>query len=316
AVLEGARGLDARGLEDAKRVFEALAEAEGRVHGRPAEEVHFHEVGALDALVDIVGTCTGLRRLGVDEVRVGPLPFGTGTVKTAHGELPLPAPAVLHLLAGLPTVPSLETHEQVTPTGAALVAVLATGSTPPAGFTVRRTGTGAGTFEGGRLPNVVRLVVGEVPEEGPEETTPADAVLLETNLDDATGQVIARALECALAAGALDAWATPIQMKKGRPGVLVSVLGRPEERERLEALLFRELPTTGIRRRATRRTVLVRRPVSVETPWGPVGVKVRETPDGPEGTPEYEDCARRASEHDVAVRRVIEAARAAFAARS
>ena len=311
-VRRGAGRLPGDGLDDAIRAFRLLAEAEARVHGTTVEEVRFHEVGALDALVDVVGTCVGLRRLGVTEVRVGPLPFGAGEVRTAHGALPLPAPAVVHLLAGQAVVPSDERHEQVTPTGAALVRALSRGSRVPAGFVPRRVGAGAGTFAGGRLPNVVRLVLGET-EDG---ETPTDAVLLETNLDDATGQEAARAIDVALAAGALDAWAVPCTMKKGRPGLVLSVLATPADAPRLEAVLFRETPTLGVRRRAVARTVLVRRFVPVTTPYGEVRVKVREAPDGAEGTPEHDDCLALAERHGVPLRRVLDAARAAFAARA
>jgi uncharacterized protein (TIGR00299 family) protein len=308
-LLRGAEGrIDADALEDARRAFRLLAEAEGRVHGVPAEEVVFHEVGAVDAMVDVVGACAGLRALGVTEVFCSALPWGSGVVRTQHGLLPLPAPAVLHLLAGRPTFPSGESYEQVTPTGAALVAALSKGSAVPAGFVPRRVGTGAGTHPGGRLPNVLRVVVGEVPG----ERTPADAVLLETNLDDATGQVVARALERALEEGALDAWSVPATMKKGRPGVVVSLLAAPEDVSRLEALLFRETPTLGVRRRPVARTVLARRHVSVATPWGDVRVKVRETEDGPRGTPEHDDCLRVAEAAGVALRDVIDAAEAAW----
>jgi uncharacterized protein (TIGR00299 family) protein len=307
-ILRAARGMPAEAVEDAVGAFEALAAAEGRVHGVPAEEVHFHEVGAVDALVDVLGTCVGLRDLGVTEVRVGPLPWSTGTVLAAHGVLPLPAPAVVYLLEGHPTFPSGETYEQVTPTGAALVRALSRGTCVPVGFVPRRSGFGAGTHPGGRLPNAVRLVVGEASEAGEA----ADCLLLESNLDDATGQEAARAIDRALEEGALDAWAAPVTMKKGRPGLVLSVLARPADAARLEALLFRETPTLGVRRRGVARTVLARRHVDVTTPWGPVRVKVREAPDGPEGAPEHDDCLGLAREHGVPLRRVVEAARRAY----
>ncbi len=310
--IERASTLPEAARAGAVRAFAALAEAEGRVHGETADRVHFHEVGAADALVDVVGTCTALVDLGVAEVRVSPLPFGGGSVTTAHGALALPAPATVELLAGHPLAPSDERHEQVTPTGAAIVKALAKGHTVWPGFTVRSVGVGAGAFEGGRLPNAVRLLLGDLSC----DTPPGDAVLLEANLDDATGQEIARALEHALEAGALDAWATPIVMKKGRPGTVVSVLARPEDVARLESLLFVETPTLGVRRRAVERTVLARRHEIVSTPYGDVRMKVRETPAGPAATPEYEDARRRADERRVPLRDVLDAARVAWRART
>lgn len=296
----------------AARAFTLLAEAEARVHGTQPSSVHFHEVGATDALVDIVGTCVGLAHLGVTAVHAGALPWGSGTVETQHGTLPIPAPATALLLEGHPTVPSGETYEQVTPTGAALVRALATGHAPPRGFVPTAIGLGAGSYDRSRLPNVVRLVLGTV-----EATADTDrAVLLETNLDDVTGQVAAHALERALAAGALDAWFAPVTMKKGRPGVVLSVLARPEDAARLETVLFDETPTLGIRRRSFERSVLARRHEDVATPWGTVRMKVRAAPSGEAATAEYEDCAALAARHDVPVRDVMQAAQAAWRARS
>jgi uncharacterized protein (TIGR00299 family) protein len=310
ALLEGVRALPAAALSDARRVFRALAEAEARVHGVRVDDVRFHEVGAADALVDIVGGCVGLRALGVDEVRTGPLPWpGGGTVATAHGRLALPAPATALLLVGQPTFPSGETFEQVTPTGAALVSGLSRGTGVPAGFVPRAIGLGAGSRDGGRLPNVLRLVLGDLGAPGEAQ----DAVLLETNLDDATGQVLARAIERAMAAGALDAWAVAAVMKKGRPGHVLSVLARPEDASRLEAVLFEETPTLGVRRHAVARTTLARHHVEVQTRFGGVRMKVRSGARGPEATPEHDDCRRLAEAHGVALREVLDAAQRAWA---
>ncbi len=300
--------LDEAPMSWAADVFRALAEAEARVHGKQPDTIHFHEVGAIDALVDVAGTCVGLHHLGVEAVHVSPLPWGQGTVETAHGTLPIPAPATALLLEGHPTVPSAETYEQVTPTGAALVRVLSRGSTTPAGFVPRRTGFGAGTYDGSRLPNVVRLVLGDVEHAASHD----EAVLLETNLDDVTGQVAAFALEQALAAGALDAWWTPVTMKKGRPGLVLSVLARPQDAPRIETVLFRETPTLGIRRRVVERSVLERSFEEVVTSWGRVRIKIRKGPAGSEATPEYDDCRALAEKHGVAVRQVIEAAARAY----
>ncbi len=312
AILSRLGDLDTPPLSWARDTFVALADAEGRVHGKPADEVHFHEVGMDDALVDIAGTCLGLHALGVEEVRVSPLPWGRGSVHAAHGDMALPAPATALLMEGRPTTPSDATYEEVTPTGAALVRALASGDGVPAGFVPSATGFGAGTLTRTRLPNVVRLVVGDVASEAP----PSEAVQLETNLDDATAQVSARALERVLEEGALDAWLTPATMKKGRQGAVLSVLVRPEDAARIETVLFRETPTLGVRRHAVRRTVLARRHETVATPWGDVRIKVRETPDGAEGTPEFEDARKLADEHDVPVRRVLDAAQRAWSSGS
>ena len=289
----------------AAEAYRHLARAEARVHGTTPEAVHFHEVGAADALVDVAGTCVGLHHLGVEAVYVSALPWGSGSVQTQHGRLPLPAPATVLLLEGHPTVPSSETYEQVTPTGAALVKALSTGRRPPAGFVPLRTGYGAGTYDRSSMANVLRIVLGEVP---PQAAGTDEVVLLETHLDDVSGQVVAYALEQALAAGALDAWFTAITMKKGRPGVLLSVLAAPGDAAGLEALLFRETPTLGIRRRTMARSVLSRRHVTVATPWGAVRVKVRTTPAGDEATPEYEDCRALAERQGVPLADVQRAA--------
>ncbi len=312
SILGRAGDLEQGPLARAADAFRRLADAEARVHGMSPASVHFHEVGATDALVDIAGVCLGLQHLGVEALYVSALPWGSGTVETQHGTMPIPAPATALLLEGLPTVPSAETYEQVTPTGAALVGALAGGHRPPAGFVPERTGFGAGTYDGSRLPNVVRLTLGSV-----EHDVGADhATLLETNLDDASGQVVAFAVRRALEEGALDAWFTPVTMKKGRPGVLLAVLTRPEDAGRLEDLLFNETPTLGIRRRPVERTVLARHHEDVATPWGTVRMKVRATPAGPAATPEYEDCAALATGSGIPVQDVMAAAQAAWTASS
>ena len=305
--------LDAPPLSQAVAAFQALAEAEAQVHGTTPEAVHFHEVGAADALVDIVGTCVGLHHLGIEAVYASELPWGSGTVETAHGTLPIPAPATVRLLTGWPTMRSEETYEQVTPTGAALVRALARGPTFPDGMRVSRVGHGAGGFDGGRLPNVVRMSLGTV-ESGADETQDLEeVVLLETNVDDVSGQVVAHALACALEAGAHDAWWTAIHMKKGRPGVQLSVLCAPSDVARLEALLYRETATLGIRRRPHVRSTVPRSFETVTTAFGPVRMKVRGAGAEKTAVPEYEDCRRLAAEARVALRAVMEAAQLAWA---
>ncbi len=309
AALERLGEITAPPLDKAAHTFRLLADAEARVHGKQPTDVHFHEVGAVDALVDVAGTCVGLHHLGVEAVHVSPLPWSRGTVETQHGTLPLPAPATAILLEGHPTAASEETYEQVTPTGAALVRALAVGSRPPDGFVPRATGFGAGSYDRSRLPNVVRLVLGDVTATAGRD----EALLLETNLDDVTGQVVAYTVERLLAAGALDAWWTAVTMKKGRPGVVLSALARPEDAATVENVLFRETPTLGVRRRRVERRVLQRSMGEVKTPWGLVRVKVRDAPGGHCATPEYEDCRRIAEQHGVPLREVIEAAVRAWA---
>ena len=296
----------------ARAVFRRLAEAEAKVHGCAPEEVHFHEVGAVDSIVDIVGTCAGLALLGVERVIAGPVPTGSGTVETAHGRLPVPAPATLELLRGVPTRASDEPGELTTPTGAALLAVLAERFGPMPAMTVEAVGYGAGSRQGQRLPNVLRVVLGQLTDrDGDEE---ADTVwLLEANLDDAGGEVLGAAAEALFQAGALDVWTVPAVMKKGRPGVVLAALADHGRREAVEETMLRHTPTFGVRRRLVERTKLARETLSVETPYGPVRVKV-----GRRGRavlavhPEYDDCLRAARAAGAPLAQVVEAARDAW----
>jgi pyridinium-3,5-bisthiocarboxylic acid mononucleotide nickel chelatase len=305
--------------ERSLRVFTLLAEAEGQVHGIPAEQVHFHEVGALDAIVDIVGVIAGLALLGVEEVYASPLPLGLGWTRAAHGLLPLPAPAVLALLAaaGAPTLPDEAPGELVTPTGAALLAGLATFRRPP--MRIARVGYGLGMRELER-PNALRVWIGETPVVGSrssvaashgqpttdyEQPTTDNIVLLETNIDDQPAEQLAYAVERLLALGALDVWLMPIQMKKGRSGTLLSALAPAELEEAAVALIMRETTTLGVRRRSVERHVCEREVVTVATPLGVVRVKRKRWQGEDLGTaPEYEDCARLAREHRVPLREV------------
>jgi len=275
----------------------------------PVEKVHFHEIGAVDSLVDIVGFAVGLELLGVQEVRSSPVPLGSGTIQTAHGLLPVPAPATAALLAevGAPTRPHPAATEIVTPTAAALLAELAVFAFPP--LTLRRIGYGIGAKE---LPwaNVVRAFLGDTadPESSAvEETT----VLIECNIDDSTGEELGFAMERLFAAGALDAWFTPIQMKKNRPGVMLSVLARPSDSTALAATVLRETSTLGVRiSPPLARLVCDREMREVTTPWGVVQVKVKLLNGvALSAAPEYEDCARIAREHGIPLRQVMDAAR-------
>lgn len=314
-----AEGLSHRGLSDVMRIIEAadlpeevrrrsagvfrrLAEAEAKVHGTAPEKIHFHEVGAVDAIVDVVGAVAGLHELGVEQLFAGPLPLGEGWVSTAHGLLPLPGPATLELLAAAkaPTRPAPGPGEWVTPTGAALLTELAAFGQPP--LTLERIGTGAGTRDA-EWPNVARLWLGHPEAAG-------SLVQLETNLDDMNPQLFPDASERLLGAGALDVWLTPVQMKKGRPGVVLSLLAPASREAALADLLLRHTTTLGVRvHRVDHRHEARRELRPVETPFGEVRVKVRWVGGMPVGaSPEYEDCADRAAERGASVREVWEAA--------
>jgi uncharacterized protein (TIGR00299 family) protein len=296
-------------------IFTLLAEAEGQVHGIPAGQVHFHEVGALDAIVDIVGVVAGLALLGVDEVYASALPLGTGWTRAAHGALPLPAPAVLALLAAAnaPTLPDDSRFELVTPTGAALLAGLAEFARPP--MRVSRIGYGLGARDLER-PNVLRVWIGELGvgswELGvgaklyqPPTLDSQPLVILETNIDDQPAEQLAYAVERLFELGALDAWLAPIYMKKGRAATLLSALVPAELEQAAVALLMRETTTLGLRRRPVERHVAEREIVAVATPLGLVRVKHKHWNGADLGAaPEYEDCARLARQHGVALREV------------
>jgi len=286
-------------------VFEALAHAEGRIHGVAAEQVHFHEVGALDAIIDIVGVVAALEQLGVEQVYASPLPLGSGWTRSAHGRIPVPAPATLALLAaaGAPVTADTTPFELVTPTGAALLATLARFERPAARLS--RVGYGLGARELER-PNALRVWIGHAADDAS-----ADIVLLETNIDDQPAEQLAFALEQALAAGALDAWMTPIQMKKGRSATQLAVLVPAALEHALVELMMRETATLGIRRRSIARHVAGRSIVTVATPYGAVRFK-RKYWAGHEllGAPEYEDCAALARQHQVPLRQIYAAVHA------
>ncbi len=291
-------------------VFTRLAEAEARVHGTTPDRVHFHEVGAVDAILDVVGTCWALERLGVERVICSPLPMGRGFVSAAHGNLPLPAPAVVELLYGVPTYGIPITGETVTPTGAALAVTLASefGVQPP----MRWEAVGYGTGQAVRpLPNLLRLFLGESYGVQDAQGNWQSVVQIETHLDDATPQLMGYVLEQALAQGALDAFLTPVQMKKNRPGVLMTLLAPPDRADALMNLLLTETPTLGVRYSLLHRRCLQREIREVQTPYGTVRIKLAR--DGERilhSAPEYEDCARLAREHGVPFQQVWQAAMA------
>jgi uncharacterized protein (TIGR00299 family) protein len=296
-----------RGL--ALRIFRRLAEAEATVHGQPIEKVHFHEVGALDSIADIVGAAVGLDLLGAERFTSRPVPTGCGTVKCAHGLMPIPAPGTAELLKGVPLAPSSIQAELTTPTGAAILTTVVQQWLDQPVMTIERIGHGAGQRDLAEQPNLLRLFVGAA-------ATPAasDTVwMLETNLDDLPAEVIGYCYERLLAAGALDVFSTPVFMKKNRPGVLLSVLAPEEGLPALEEILFRETTTFGVRRYPVRRHKLERKATTVATPWGPVQGKLGWS----EGqaavfSPEYEDCARVAREHGVPLREVYLRAQQAY----
>lgn len=303
-------GLSPRQTELAKRIFRRLGEAEAAVHGVPIEKIHFHEVGAVDSIVDIVGAAVGLDLLGAERVEASPLPPGRGWVRAAHGRMPLPAPGTAELLKGVPLADAPVEMELTTPTGAAILTTVAASFGPLPAMTVEAIGLGAGTREIPDQANILRLFVGQA-------AVPAgsDRIwVLETNLDDLPGEVVGYATTQLLAAGALDAFVTPIQMKKNRPGVMVTVLCDESRIPELEAILFRETTTLGIRRYPVSRHKLRREAVLVETAFGAIKGKLGWL-DGrpPTFSPEYDDCARVASSRGIALREVYQAAHAAYA---
>lgn len=289
----------------ALRVIQRLVEAEARVHGCRASDVHLHELACVDTVVDVVGALCCLRLLGVERFHVSPLPVGPGTIKCSHGLLPLPAPATMELLKGLPVVPLEAGYELVTPTGAAFVSVLAAGFGPCPEMTVKAVGYGAGAMDLPGRPNVLRVVVGEQTTQGETDTV----LVFETNVDNMTGEEIGYAFERLFAAGALDVYAIPLVMKKSRPGVMLGAIAPVALREAIEKVFFRETRTLGVRCMMVSRSKALRRMRTVRTLWGPI--RVKDTLHGGRiaGThAEYEDCRSAALAHDTSLRSVRVAA--------
>jgi len=302
-----AAALSESAKKTATAIFEALGVAEARIHDIPAENIHFHEVGAVDAMVDIVCAAVGAEALGVDEMVCSPLNVGGGTVKCAHGTFPVPAPATVELLKDAPVYSSGVQAELVTPTGAAIVKTLARrfGAFPE--MKIEKSGYGAGSRNFPGHPNVVRLTIGEAAGNSLVGKTATEKItVLEANLDDLNPQVFGYVMDRLLEEGALDAFAMPVQMKKNRPGTLLTVLCKPEYASKLTQLIFVETTTLGVRRRDEVRQTLARRWESVRTAWGDVRIKIASM----NGTvtnyaPEYEDCRRIAAEHRVPLKRVM-----------
>ncbi len=310
-ILDGSK-LPAQVRQTSKLIFERLAAAEARVHGIGLNEVHFHEVGAVDAICDVTGVVLALDLLGVDRVICSPIPTGSGTVKCEHGVLPVPAPATVELLKGVPLATSDEVGELITPTAAAVLTTLASGfgSIPP--MTVDAIGYGAGSREGRKLPNVLRVLIGQAGDAGDTDRI----AVLETNLDDASPEVVGHCMERLLSEGALDVYTLPIHMKKSRSGVLMTVLCEPGRATALERILFAETTTFGVRRTYADRVKLRRRHETVSTRFGEIRVKIGERDEVTTVAPEYEDCKAAARKHGVALREVLAAANGAWNARS
>jgi len=309
-----ASGLSPWVKEKAVAVFERIAEAEGKIHGQPPEAVHFHEVGAIDSLVDVVGACLALESLGPPRVLASPIVEGVGWISCAHGRLPLPAPATLEILAarGLALAQCEEPHELVTPTGAALLAEFVESLGPLPALRLERVAHGLGSREHLTRPNVLRVVLGESAQPGaplPNDWETDSVAVLETNLDDISPEVLGYYVEQALAAGALDVFYTPVQMKKSRPGVLLTVLCEPAAADRFAEQILRETTAFGVRRTLAERRKLRRELRQVSTPFGEVTVKVgllngRVV----QAAPEYESCRQVAARGNLPLKQVYAAA--------
>jgi uncharacterized protein (TIGR00299 family) protein len=295
------------------RAFELLGHSEAKIHNVPVEEIHFHEVGAVDAIVDIVAASAGIHHLAVGAWHCSPLNVGGGMVVCAHGTFPVPAPATADLLRGVPTYSAHVQKELVTPTGAALIRALEPAFGPQPAMTVEAIGYGAGTRNPKDFPNVLRLSVGESVGESAGAAARETVTVLETALDDLSPQVLAHVTETALAQGALDVMLTPVIMKKGRPGTLLTILCHTSEADALQRLILSETSTLGVRIREDRRACLERSHVKVATEYGEIRIKVGSLA-GEElnSAPEFEDCRAAALRHKVAVKEVQQAAIAAY----
>jgi uncharacterized protein (TIGR00299 family) protein len=309
----GKSGIDEAAKRTALAMFEALGRAEAKIHNNDIEKVHFHEVGAVDAMVDITCSAVGAHALGVDEFVCSPLNVGGGTVKCAHGVLPVPVPATVELLQGAPVYSSGIQVELVTPTGAAIVKTLVKRYASFPAMTIEKSGYGAGSRDFLGHANVVRLTIGESQPVLAQNTSQETIAVLEANLDDLNPQVFGYVVERLLEAGALDTFALPVQMKKNRPGMLLTVLAKPEDAARLTQIIFMETSTLGVRRREEQRQTLARKWITVGTRWGDVRLKIGSL----NGTvtnyaPEYEDCKKIAAEHHVPLKSVMNEAMEAY----
>jgi len=286
------------------RVFQVLGEAEAAVHGLPIEEVHFHEVGAVDSIADIVGACYGLHLLKVDEVYSAPINVGSGTVKAAHGMLPVPAPATALLLKGKPIYVDGPAFELTTPTGAAILAALAKGYGNMPSLSISSLGYGAGTKDFPNRANVLRITIGDKLDSNEAQTV----LLIEANIDDSSPQVLGYTMDQLFLAGALDVTLTPVLMKKNRAGHILTVVAKQEDKDALSNLILRETTTLGLRISSAERRTLPREFIEVKTPFGPVRIKV--TSNG--FAPEFDDCQAIAREKNVPLKEVLSAANFAY----
>ena len=305
--------LSASVKERALTIFQRIGEAESKIHGIPIETVHFHEVGAVDSIVDIIGACIGLEALKIEKIISAPLHLGSGTFNCAHGTYPVPGPATAELLKGVPSYSKDIEGELVTPTGAAIISTLAASYGNLPAMKIERVGYGAGTRSYPKFPNVLRAIIGEV-EDASSDATPTTVTVIEANIDDLSPQVFGHLMEKLLATGALDVFFTPVQMKKNRPGVLMTLLCKPEDRLRMSDLIFQETTTLGVRYREEKREILRREFVTVETEFGSIQMKIARANDGRlvNYAPEFDDCRAAAELHQIPVRQVQLAALQAY----
>lgn len=293
----------------ATSIFSRLAEAEAEAHGTTIEKVHFHEVGAIDSIVDIVGACLALDHMGIEAVFCSPIPTGSGTVQCEHGTMPVPAPATARLLKGVPLAACEEMCELTTPTGAAILTTVAQSFGPVPGMVIERIGVGAGRREGKTRPNILRVLIGECLDAGMTAEEADEVLVLEANLDDSTGEVVGHVYDLLFAAGAMDVYSTPIYMKKNRPATLLTVLAPPGLRETMERIIFAETTTFGIRSHVASRHKLARSFETVETGHGPVRIKVgRRQGRVITASPEFEDCREAAQRSSLPLREVMDQA--------
>jgi hypothetical protein len=305
--------LSARAADLARSAFTRLGRAEAKAHRIDVEEVHFHEVGAMDSILDIVGACVATDLLGIEAVECSPIPVGSGMIKSDHGAMPVPAPATAELLAGVPIAAADVQGEATTPTAAAVLTTLAQSYGPLPPMLINAVGYGAGSRDSKDIPNLLRVFVGELDQGG----TADSAVELSANIDDCTGEVLGATIGKLLSAGCLDAWACPAVMKKSRPAWVLSVLCSPADVEAAQGIIFSETTTFGIRRRACQRSKLLRSQETVETAYGPIRIKVGRSGNGEvTASPEFEDCLAAATTHNVPVKEVLMAAQESYRRRS